>query len=217
MTDSELKRAVETALHGEVRLRGRAIRVAVEEGRVDLLGEVPDVAEKRLALNLVRQLREVGEVRDKLRLVSARELSDKQIVQHIRDAFTQDRALYRRSFEAQAVDGVVTLTGTTDNLEEKRLAGVLAWWVPGVADVDNAIVVDPDQPGNDGDLADSIRQVFDKDVLVDPERVGVMVQGGTVTLAGTVRSEEERMAAEHDCYYLWGVEQVVNRLTVTPE
>lgn len=217
MTDSELKRAVETALHGEVRLRGRAIRVAVEEGRVDLVGEVPDVAEKRLAVNLVRQLREVGEVRDKLRLPTAHELSDKQIAQHIRDAFAQDRALYRRDFDAQAVDGVVTISGHTDNLEEKRLAGVLAWWVPGVADVDNRIEVSPEQIGNDGDLVDSIRQVFDKDVLVDPDRVGVMVQGGTVTLVGTVRSDEERMAAEHDCYYVWGVERVENQLNVTAE
>ncbi len=216
MTDSELKQAVETVLHGEVRLRGRNIRVAVEEGRVDLLGEVPALAEKRLAVNLVRQLREVGEVRDKLRLPTANELTDRQITQHVCDAFAQDLALNRRRFDAQAVEGVVTLTGLTDNLEEKRLAGVLAWWVPGVADVDNQIVVDPEQYGDDGDLADSIRHVFDKDVLVDPGRVGVKVQEGTVTLVGTVGSEEERMAAEHDTYYVWGVRNVDNRLTVTP-
>lgn len=215
MTDSELKRAVETVLHGEVRLRGRNIRVAVEEGRVDLVGEVPDVAEKRLAANLVRQLREVGEVRDKLRLPTARELTDKQIGQHILDAFAQDRALYRRRFDARALDGVVTLTGRTDNLEEKRLAGVLAWWVPGVADVDNQIVVDPEQYGDDGDLVDSIRQVFDKDVLIEADRIGVMVQDGHVTLVGTARSEEERQAAEHDCYYVWGVRSVENRMGVT--
>ena len=217
MTDSELKRTVETALHGEVRLRGRGIQVAVDEGRVDLLGEVPDLAEKRLAVNLVRQLREVGEVRDKIRLPSANELTDRQIAQHIRDAFAHDRALYRRHFDAEAADGIVTLTGTTDNLEEKRLAGVLAWWVPGVADVENRIQVEPEQIGTDGDLVDSIRQVFEKDVLVDAARIGVMVQGGSVTLVGTVRSDEERMAAEHDCYYVLGVETVENRLVVTAE
>lgn len=217
MTDSELKQAVETVLQGEVRLRGRNIRVAVEEGRVDLLGEVPALAEKRLAVNLVRQLREVGEVRDKLRLPSANELSDRQISQHILDAFAQDRALNRRRFDARTMEGVVTLTGLTDNLEEKRLAGVLAWWVPGVADVDNQITVDPEQYGDDGDLIDSIRQIFEKDVLVDPSRIGVIAQNGEVTLIGTVHSADERMAAEHDAYYVWGVRSVHNRLEVLTE
>jgi osmotically-inducible protein OsmY len=162
-------------------------------------------------------MREVGEVRDRMRLPAARELSDKQIVQHIGDAFAQDPTLRRREFMVRATDGVVTLTGLTDSIEEKRFAGVLAWWVPGVADVDNRITVEPEHVANDGDLADIIRQVFEKDVLVDPERIGVMVQDGVVTLVGTVRSDEERMAAEHDCYYIFGVDEVVNQLTVTAE
>ena len=58
MTDSELKRVVETALNGEVRLRGRDINVAVEDGAVVLKGQVPELAEKRMAVNIVRRMRE---------------------------------------------------------------------------------------------------------------------------------------------------------------
>jgi osmotically-inducible protein OsmY len=214
MNDSELKRAVETVLHGDVRLRGRDIRVDVDAGSVALHGEVEQLAEKRLAINLVRQLREVGEVRDKLRLPPANGFTDTQIVQHIEDALVQDPNLHEQQVKVASVEGFVTLTGWTNSLEEKRLIGLAAWWVPGVVDLDNRIEVVPAQPGHDGDLIDIIRLAFEKDVLIDPSGIGVKVQGNVVTLVGTARSEEERLAAEHDCYYIWGVEEVHNLLRV---
>lgn len=214
MTESELKRSVEEALHGEVRLRGLNINVAIEDGSVLLRGQVNELAEKRLAVNLVRQIRDIGNVRDQLRLASVQSLTDKQIAQHIEDGWMQDGAIHDRQVQVQVTDGVATLTGTFDNLEEKRLAGVIAWWVPGVVDVDNQIKVEPFQNENDGDLTDLIRLVFDKDILVDPSTIGVTARDHVVTLMGTVKSEEERQAAEHDCYYVWGVKDVINRLDV---
>ncbi|MDB5096686.1 MAG: transporter [Cyanobacteria bacterium RYN_339] len=214
MTDSELKRAVETVLHGDVRLRGHNIRVDVDAGSVALHGEVEQLAEKRLAINLVRQLREVGEVRDRLRLPPSSEFTDVQIVQHIVDALIQDPNLHEQQVRVASIDGLVTLTGWTNSLEEKRLMGLAGWWVPGVVDLDNRIEVIPAQPGHEGDLVDIIRLAFEKDVLVDPSLIGVKAQGNAVTLVGTARSVEERMAAEHDCYYIWGVEEVHNLLRV---
>lgn len=214
MTDSELKRAVESALHGEVRLNGRNIRVAVADGRVELQGEVEQLAEKRLALNLVRRLREVGEIKDSLRLPTGQELSDTQIVQHVMDAVTQDPNLHEQQIRVATEQGLVTITGWTNSLEEKRLIGLSAWWVPGVTDVDNRIEVMPPQAGNDGDLIDVIRLALEKDVLVHQDTVGVMIQNGVVILEGSVATEEERLAAEHDCYYIWGVEEVRNNLVV---
>lgn len=216
MTESELKRFVEETLNGEARLRGLDINVAIENGSVLLKGQVNELAEKRLALNLVRQLREVGDVRDQLRLAVIHDLTDKQISQHIEDGWIQDGAIHDQYLKADVTDGVACLTGKLDNLEEKRLAGLIAWWVPGVVDVDNQIVVDPVQDGNDGDLVDSLRQALDKDILVNPSTIGVTARDGVVTLMGSVGSEEERQAAEHDCYYIWGVKEVINRLTISP-
>ena len=216
MNDSELKREVETALHSEVRLRGRDISVAVEEGAIVLKGQVPELAEKRLAVNLVRRMREVGEVRDQLRLFKATEMTDRQIKDHIMDGLQQDGAIHELQIDVQVKDAVVTLSGKLDNLEEKRLAGLIAWWVPGVVDVDNQIVVEPHQEGNDGDLIDSIRQAFYKDIMINADTVGVTAKDGVVTLLGTVASEEARMAAEHDAYYIWGVKEVINRLIAGP-
>ena len=37
----------------------------------------------------------------------------------------------------------MTLNGRVPGLPSRRLAGVLAWWVPGVRDVVNGIELDP--------------------------------------------------------------------------
>lgn len=216
MTDSELKRVVETALHSEVRLRGREIAVAVEDGMVVLQGQVPELSEKRLAVNLVRRMREVGDVKDQLRLFTTHEMTDKQIQQHILDGWLEDGALHDRRLDVEVANGVATITGKLDSFEEKCFAGLIAWWVPGVTDVDNQIVVEPHQVLNDGDLLDVIRAAFSKDVLVDANNIGVTAKDGVITLLGSVGSEEERMAAEHDTYYILGVNEVINQLTVTP-
>jgi osmotically-inducible protein OsmY len=215
MTDSELKRVVETALNGEVRLRGRDIAVAIEDGQVVLKGQVSELAEKRLAVNLIRRMREVGDVKDQLRIFTSTEMTDRQIQQHVEDGLEQDSAVHHQQLRAAVANGVVTLTGTLDNVEEKCFAGLIAWWVPGVTDVDNQITVEPEQELSDDGLLDVIRQAFEKDVLVNPSAIGITILDGTVTLLGSVGSEEERLAAEHDAYFIMGVHEVINRLEVT--
>ena len=50
-------------------------------------------------------------------------------VKPVRDAFDNARG----AIEIEVKDGVVTLDGRVPGLASKRLAGVLAWWVPGAA------------------------------------------------------------------------------------
>jgi osmotically-inducible protein OsmY len=214
MTDSELKQAVETVIHGEVRLRGRAIHVTVVSGQVELDGQVETLAEKRLALNLVRRLKAARGLKDALRLPSLGDLSDAQICEHIQGALTQDPNLHEQQVRVWSERCVVTLTGWTNSLEEKQLVGLSAWWVPGVVDVDNRIEVIPEQKIDDGQLLDVINLAFEKDALINPAYIAVSVLNRCVTLVGRVRSEEEKLACEHDCYFLYGVDEVHNKLGV---
>jgi len=43
------------------------------------------------------------------------------------------------TIDVELQDRIVTLNGRVPGLPSKRLAGVLAWWVPGVRDVVNGI------------------------------------------------------------------------------
>jgi osmotically-inducible protein OsmY len=116
---------------------------------------------------------------------------------------------------AVVVDGgVVTLDGQVPSLSHKRLAGVLAWWVPGSRDVINGLGVEPTQEDNNDEITDAVRLVFEKDRFVPAEQIRVHTQGRVVTLEGVVPSDSIREMAEFDAWYVFGVNRVSNRLAV---
>ncbi len=102
------------------------------------------------------------------------------------------------------------------SLTHKRLAGVLAWWVPGSRDVVDGLGVEPPEQDHDGEVTDAVRMVLEKDPLVDAARVRVSATNYVVTLEGLVPSESEREMAELDAWYVLGVDKVVNRIEVRP-
>ena len=109
---------------------------------------------------------------------------------------------------------MVTLDGRVPGLAHKRLAGVLAWWVPGVRDVVNGLEVVPPEADDDGEITDAVRIVLEKDPLVDASRIGVSSHDAVVTLRGTVRSEVERRMAEWDAWCVFGVDVVTCEIEV---
>ena len=56
----------------------------------------------------------------------------------------------------KSANGVVTLNGEVPSLSHKRLAGVLAWWVPGTRDVINGLEEVPPEEDNDDELIDAM-------------------------------------------------------------
>lgn len=219
MDERALKREVEGALTRALHLgRQPDIDAEVSGSRVLLKGRVENLSQKRMAIKAVLLLPDVSDVREELRLSTPHPWSDEQITRHILDGFTQDPNIHETALQVVTRASVATLLGTVDNLEEKRLAGLIAWWVPGVERVENMIAVSPHQEGTEGDLVDSIRQAFYKDVLINADTIGVAVKGDIVTLVGSVATAQERQIAEQDAYAIWGVREVINNLAiVAPE
>ncbi len=110
--------------------------------------------------------------------------------------------------------GVVTLDGIVPSLAHKRLAGVLAWWVPGVRDVVHGLEVVPPEEDSDDEVSDAVRLVLEKDPLVDAGQLGVATRRGVVTLSGVVRCDVERRAAERDAWCVFGVDGVKSAIQV---
>jgi osmotically-inducible protein OsmY len=75
--------------------------------------------------------------------------TDEVIAMHVRNALTEDPYLNERDIVITVQAGMVTLTGHQDALAKKRLAGLVAWWVPGVTDVHNEIAVVPEEEDSD--------------------------------------------------------------------
>ena len=65
-------------------------------------------------------------------------------------------------------------------------------------------------------MAKAVRIVLKKDPFVNEERIRVMAQRSVVTLEGNVSSAPQKEMAEFDAWYVFGVDQVINRLEVRP-
>jgi osmotically-inducible protein OsmY len=216
--DRELHRHIEGALAHDrrIHLPQSALKIAVDDGFVTLQGTVPSVAAKRLALRLAGAVPGVRGVEDRTRVAIVEAMGDLECLDHLRRSLVQERNIEEQKIVLSAdPEGGVLLEGEVHALVQRRLAEVLAWWIPGVSNVDNRIVVNPPETDSNEELRDNLEVIFDKDVLVDRSQIRALVRDGVVTLRGLVRNENEKDAAEQDCWYTPGVIDVANELRVS--
>jgi osmotically-inducible protein OsmY len=234
--EKEILDRVRSALRSEPRIRPTdgPIRLAFANGNLTMEGEVDHIAGKKLALERAARIPEVATITDRLHVRPATPMGDGEIRDRVRDALLEDSDLARNTIrvrvkgapetvrepadatgviEISVQDGIVTLDGDVVGLGQKRLAGVLAWWVPGSRDVINGLGVTPPENDSEAAITDAVRLVLEKDPFVNAESIRVHTYRATVVLEGTVPREAERKLAEDDAWYVFGVDAVVNRLT----
>jgi osmotically-inducible protein OsmY len=229
--------AVRHALRSEprIRLETHPIHLALDGGDLAMEGEVADIAAKKLALERAAAVISGPRILDRLRVRPAERMADGQVRDLLRDALVsetafadcsirvwvkdrfeaaQQRAAGTGSIDVRVEDGVVTLDGDVPGLVLKRLAGVLAWWVPGSRDVVNGLGVTPPEEDNDEAMTDAVRIALEKDPFVNAEQIRVAARNAAITLSGLVPTESEREMAEFDAWYVFGVDRVLNRIEV---
>lgn len=237
-TESIVKRAQAALSQLGLDVHRTPIRLTYAEGVLTMQGDLPDIRAKKRALEACAALPEVRWVEDRLRVEPSAPMGDGQILAHLETALlsepvfqecmlraqrgkalelVRDSIAARGTLEVSVNEGVVRFEGRVPSLSHKRLAAVLAWWIPGVRDVQNGLEVDPAEEDSDDEISDALRLVFDKDPLLDASEIGFSTERSIVTLRGVVASEEQRRAAEHDALYLFGVDDVVNEIEVRPE
>ncbi len=235
--DQALAARVRAALEVDphVNLHRHPVTVHAEGEVVTLAGTVEDIIAKRRAVLAARGVDGVREVLDELRVQPAAPMGQDECLQHVRDALYEEPAFcdYRlvtvnHKDEREVArdpaepagellvtvepDRRVVLGGTVRSLSHRRLAEVLAWWVPGSTDVKNDLVVDPPEADNDGEILDTVELVLEKDRLVDHGDMTVGCRDAVVTLSGGVPTGAQKRLAEYDAWYVSGVRDVVNRL-----
>lgn len=192
------------------------IGVSSEDGSIVIEGTVERISQKKRAMLYAMGLEGISGIVDRLRVKPSARMSDAEIRDHLYDAFAGEGALNGLKLEAEVRDGVVDLEGEVWSLSHKRLAGALAWWVPGSVDVINSIEVVPAEADTDDEVSDAVRLILEKDRLVDAASIKVRTKDWIVTLEGVAGSLEEKEAAEDDAWFTWGVNGVVNNIVVDP-
>lgn len=235
---SRVLKEVRAALEREPRINLHKFPVDMEfsDGVLTLEGEVEHIAAKKLGLELAIAVQGVAGLIDRLHVAPATRMGDGAILDAVRDALLQEITLVNcsiyviRKGQLETVreiidephgsirisvnDGVVLLDDHVTGLTQKRLAGVLAWWVPGSRDVINGMAVIPEQPDTDEEMAKAVRIVLKKDPFVNEERIRVSARQSLVTLEGDVSSVPQKEMAEFDAWYVFGVDKVVNNVAV---
>lgn len=236
-TAQQIVTAVGAALEREtsVNLHRFPLFLSSEDGILTMEGEVEHIRAKKRALEVAAAAPGVAGIIDRLRLVPATRMEDGEIRDHVCSALLAENLLASTavwaivkgkpevvretytaigSIDVEVTHGVVILNGAVSSLSAKRLAGVLAWWVPGSRDVVNGLEVSPPEEDNDDEVVDAVRLTLEKDPFVNAAQIRVGCRNFTVTLEGVVKSEAERHMAEADSWYVFRVDRVVNQLLV---
>lgn len=213
-------------------------------GTLTLAAELPSVAAKKRALEIAAGFDAVSSVLDRLRVTPAAAMGDAEIRAHLREFFslepafdgyclrqlrseglspayhaeyeivTGDPASARGQIDIELRDGVVTLNGHVPSLTSKRLAGVMAWWVPGTRDVVNGLEVAPPEQDAPIRIEEAVRYVLERDPYVDAGQIRVGVRIRDVRLTGLVASAVQRDMAERDAWCVFGVDNVINEIAL---
>lgn len=137
--DVDIAKAAVDALHWNVNVPDQHIKVSVAKGRVTLEGSVPNAYQRLAAESAVESLTGVKGVVNNI--VLSPQASTKDVRRQLTVALHRYAQLEADSVQIAADGDKVTLTGKVRSWAERDLVQGAAWKVPGVAHVDNRILV----------------------------------------------------------------------------
>jgi osmotically-inducible protein OsmY len=142
LTDTEVARAVRTALEWDVFVPDRRIRSTVSDGVVLLEGDVDSLAELKEAERAVRTRAGVRAVTSLIE-IQPRRVSPSRVRQSIEEALARraQRESDRITFDVRG--GLVRINGTVRSLAERRAVVDAATAASGVREIQDRLRVDP--------------------------------------------------------------------------
>jgi osmotically-inducible protein OsmY len=142
-TDTEVAKAAVEALRWHSMVPDEWVKVTVDKGWLTLEGTVDWKYQKDAAEHAVKHLVGVRAVTNAITVKPTAPLKIGEVKHHIFEAFRRSAELEARRIGIDAHDGKVVLHGNVHDWSEVREAQRAAWSTPGVADVENRLLVVP--------------------------------------------------------------------------
>ena len=124
-----------------------------------------------------------------------------------------DEAVPSHLIDVETTDGIVTLTGSVDNILARDRAEEVAETIKGVRGVINKVTVEPVMR-TDEKLYEDVHNALMYDPATEGFEIEVDVDNGLVRLDGEVESWQEKQLASTVAKGVIGVREVENRITI---
>ena len=223
---SETDRKIEDAAKASYNYRTvleNHVNVKASDGVVTLTGTVGDKDLKVLAEDTVSNLPGVTRVDNQIALDPAlAEHSDGWIAFKLRTQLLVRSNVSAANTTVRVKDGVVTLTGTADNLAQKELTGEYAKEIDWVKSVKNEIVVKASpsiaqtvgEKIDDASITSQVKYALFTHRSTSALKTKVTTTDGVVVITGEAANDAEKSLAGKLAESIRGVKSVTNNMTV---
>lgn len=138
--------------------------------------------------------------------------ADSEITEAISSDLVTARGVEPDMIKIATENGIVTLTGTTDDILTKLRAARIATSVKGVRSVVNEITVETDKP--DSMVEKDVEDALLSDPATDKWEINSSVENGIVTISGSVDSWQEKQLVEKVVRGVDGVRGIINNVSI---
>ncbi len=215
-TDNQIQQDVREELKWDARTTASEIGVTVKEGIVSLNGTTAHYVQKTAAEEAAQRVAGVRAVTNEIK-VHFLNFSFKRTDTDIAEAAINALKWHwevPEGIKVSVSEGNVTLRGQVEWAYQKEAAKNCVKSLMGVSNVNNEIELKSSvQPA---DIKTRIEAAFKRSADTDSKGIDVAVDGGRVTLNGSVHSMAEKNDALWAAYCAPGITSVENNLNISP-
>jgi len=224
-TDDAIETAIYDAFSYDLRVNSFEIIADVNDGYVTLKGDVANLMAKDAAAQDAQNIVGVWGVKNMIAVDIPTIPADSTIGNNVEISYAADPYLESYEIAVNVEDGEVVLSGVVSSFFEKNRAEKIASFVKGVSSVENELTIEGNNilpyvydysyqtfypkdevtvefeniKSDQEILADTKDQIY-WSPFINEEEVQIDVEGGIVTLTGTVQTPRERLYAEKNAY-----------------
>lgn len=214
MDDKQLRQNVTDELAFEPSLDAASIGVAAEHGVITLSGHVTTYPQKMAAERAVWRVKGVKGLAQEIevRVPGHKRRADDEIAQRAVNILAWNEEVPHDAVKVRVSDGWVTLSGEVSWNHQRKAAEAAVRELSGVVGVFNQIELATRVQS--ADIKQRITSALTRHARLEADRIGIAVDGTTVTITGDVDSWDERVAVESAAWAVSGVRNVIDRLRI---